>query len=112
MDVLNENLRGSFPRFAQYAATLAQNHSHLDVIADVKLEVNPNLTTEFGDPCSDFDTGLMRNLLKVLLHESLPESFFSPLDGRFVADHALVIGPSTLQGLLHEVLTKRLHAEA
>ena len=84
----------------------------MNIVADIQLEVYPDLTAEFGDPRGDFDTCLVRDLLKVLLHEGLLECFFGPFDGRFVANHAIVVGPSALQRLLHEVLTKRLHAKA
>ena len=93
--VFNQNLSRSFSRLFQNPTALSQNHSHLNIVSHVNLVVNPDFPTELWHPRYYLNSSLVGYLLEVLFHDSLFESFLSPLDRAFVTYHPLVVSPWT-----------------
>ena len=97
--------------FFHDSATGAEEHSNLNLISDIELEVNSEFSIKLGNPGCDADTDLVRNLLEAFFVDCLLHCFFSMFNGRLFADHAGIEAPWLGNCLLKQVLAKVFNPE-
>lgn len=71
LEEFSQNLLGPKSDFSNDPSFLAKHDAHLDFALDVNVEVDSQLSAEFGHPSFDLDPDLVWQLFEVLLHDCL-----------------------------------------
>ena len=110
-ELLHQKLLGTFSDFAEYAAFFSEEHTDLDFVADIEVEVNTQRAVEFGHPPRDVDTDLVRNLLEIPFHYGLPHCFLRFFDFALGASDGRMVTPFSHLSLVSDQLPKRVDTE-